>query len=111
MSSLIKDSKKRSPFWYCCYTAANGKRLKRSTKQTDREKAKEVCRLYVNAEKDIGGGRATEKKIRRVINDVLFRLGEKRLNDPSIKDQLDGWVASKRGSVSDTTLAAYEQTR
>src|SRR5260221_1642132 len=111
MSSLIKDSKNRSPFWYCCYTSPDGRRIKKSTKQRDREKAKEVCRAFVDAERDIASKSVTEKQLRKVINDTLVRLGERKLNDPSIKEQLDTWIESKRGAVADSTIIAYEQAR
>src|SRR5215469_492044 len=32
MPSLRQDSRGRSPFWICCYTAATGQRLQKSTK-------------------------------------------------------------------------------
>ena len=41
MPSLWKRDK--SPYWVCCYTSADGQRLKKSTKQTDRKRAWEVC--------------------------------------------------------------------
>jgi hypothetical protein len=50
MACLIKDKTGRSPFWYCSYTASDGRRLKKSTKQADKKKAWEVCLTYVNAE-------------------------------------------------------------
>lgn len=32
MASLSKDSDGRSPYWYCCYTTADGRQLKKSSK-------------------------------------------------------------------------------
>ncbi len=109
--NLIKDKTGRSPFWYCSYTASDGRRLKKSTKQADKKKAWEVCLTYVNAESAIAGGSATEQQLRRVINDTLVRLGERKLSDPTIKEQLDTWIQSKRGAVAASTIVAYEQTR
>jgi integrase len=110
MPCLIKDKSGRSPFWYCAYTAPDGRRLKKSTKQTDRTKAMKVCLTFVDAEGAIAKS-ATEQQLRKVINDALVRLGEHKLPDPTIKEQLDTWVESKRGAVAESTIAAYEQTR
>jgi hypothetical protein len=49
--------------------------------------------------------------VRRTINDLLKRLGQNKLPDPSIHEQLDNWIASKKGSVSEATMIAYEQSR
>ena len=44
MPSLWKRD--NSPYWVCCYTSADGQRLKKSTKQTDRKRAgKSASRL------------------------------------------------------------------
>jgi integrase len=111
MPCLIKDKTGRSPYWYCSYTAPDGRRLKKSTKQRDKAKAWEVCLTYSNAESAIATGSATEQQLRKVINDTLVRLGERKLTDPSIREQLDSWIGSKSGSVSEATLVAYEQAQ
>ena len=111
MPCLVKDSRDRSPFWICSYTAPDGRRLKKSTKQTDKAKAWEVCLTYVSAEGAIATKSVTETQLRKVINDALVRLGERKLGDPTIKEQLDNWIGSKKGSVSDATLKAYQTAR
>jgi hypothetical protein len=78
MPCLVKDSRGRSPFWTCSYTAPDGRRLKKSTKQTDKAKAWEVCLTYVNAEGAIATNSATEAQLRKVINDdnvIVKRTG------------------------------------
>src|SRR5260221_10801216 len=120
MPCLIKDKKERSPFWYCCYdvveTDKEGikqtRRLKKSTKQTDKAKAWDVCLTFVNAESAIASdSKPTEQQLRKVINSALERIGERKLNDPSVRGQLNTWIENKRGSVGEATLPAYEQAR
>lgn len=60
MSSLVKDSKNRPPYWVCCYTAPNGRRLKKSTKQTDKSKAWQVCLRFIEAENAVATNSAAE---------------------------------------------------
>jgi integrase len=111
MPCLVKDSRGRSPFWVCCYTTADGRRLKKSTKQTDRTKAMKVCHAFIEADNAIQTKSATAQQLRKVINDTLLRIGENVLHDPTIKEQLEAWIGSKRGSVSQATLLAYEHAR
>jgi integrase len=111
MPCLVKDKTGRSPFWYCAYTAPDGRRLKKSTKQTDKAKAWEVCLTEIAVESAIHTGSATEKQLRKMINSALERIGERKLTDPSVRDQLNTWIENKRGSVSEATLVAYEQAR
>lgn len=111
MPCLIKDRTGRSPYWYCAYTAPDGHRLKKSTRQTDRKAAWEVCLAMVNAEGLVATKSATEAQLRKVINSALERIGERKLNDLSIQQALDDWIASKRGSVSEASISAYKYAR
>jgi hypothetical protein len=47
---VIKDSRNRSPFWYACFTTADGRRLKKSTKETSQSKAKLIAEALQRAE-------------------------------------------------------------
>ena len=111
MACLVKDSKGRSKYWYCCYTTPDGKRLKKSTKQSDKEKAMVVCLAMAGVEEDIAKISPTEQQLRKVINDALVRAGERKLSEPTIKEQLNTWVESKKGAVSESTTLAYEHAR
>src|SRR5580700_9055679 len=111
MPSLIKDKRGRSPFWYACFTTKSGKRLKKSTGRTDKAEAWDVLNTYVRAEGEIASGSATEATLRKTINDLLTRLGERKLSDPTIREQLDTWIESKKGAVGAATMLAYKQAR
>jgi integrase len=111
MACLVKDRTGRTKFWYCAFTTADGRRLKKSTKQTDRTKAWEVCVAMVNAEGAIASGSATERQLRKVINQALETVGERRLPDPTIEELLDNWIAEKAGAVNAATLQSYRSAR
>lgn len=111
MACLIKDKKGRSPYWYACFTTRDGRRLKISTKRTDKGEAWDVLNTYVRAEGQIAAQSATESQLRKTINELLVKLGENKLSDPTIRDQLDNWIALKRGSVSEASLLGYTQAR
>jgi hypothetical protein len=111
MPFLTKDSRGRSPYWIAVFTTKDGRRLKKSTKRTDKAEAWDVLNTYVRAEGEIASHSATEAQLRKTINDLLVRVGENKLRDPSIGEQLNNWIASKKGSVSEASLLGYEQAR
>jgi hypothetical protein len=66
MGTLVKDARGRSPYWYCACTTADGRRLKKSTKETDRRKAKIICEAFEVAEESAKHGTATVRTIGRL---------------------------------------------
>src|SRR6516165_9425135 len=94
----------RSPYWYASFTRKDGRRLKISTKRTDKAEAWDILNAYVRAEGQIATQSATEAQLRKTINELLVKLGENKLSDPTVQEQLDAWIASKKGAVSDGTL-------
>jgi integrase len=111
VACLVKLQNGRSPFWFCCYTTSDGQRLKKSTKQTDRAKAWDVCVAMATAEGAIAAGSATEAQLRKVIDNALERIGERKLNEPTVKQQLDAWIEEKESAVSEATIVAYKHAR
>jgi integrase len=107
MACLVKDPKKRSPYWICAYTAPDGRRLKKSTKHTDKEKAWQVCLSFVEAEATIGTKNATEQQLRRVIDSALRRVGESTMADATVSQVLDTWITNKRGALAPSSLRLY----
>src|SRR5271166_1245610 len=109
MACLVKDCKKRSPYWICAYTAPDGRRLKKSTKQTDKEKAWQVCLSFVEAETTIATKSATAQQLRRVIDSALRRVGEATIADGTVRETLDDWINNKSGALAAATLKEYKQ--
>jgi integrase len=61
MGTLVKDARGRSQYWYYCYRDANGRRLKKSTKESDRRKARIIGEGFEEAEDLAKRGNATEE--------------------------------------------------
>jgi hypothetical protein len=64
MASIHKDPRGKSPYWYVAYTLADGKRVFRSTRQTDRKKAAEVARTLERATQAARQSELTETRVR-----------------------------------------------
>ena len=74
MAIVVKDSRKRSPFWYACFTTADGRRLKKSTKETNLAKAKIIAETLQRAEDMAAERTLTAVRTRDLLNDVLQRV-------------------------------------
>jgi integrase len=109
MASLTKDSRGWSVYWICCYTAADGRQLKRSTKQTDKSKAWEVCLTYERAETMARNRLITEAQLRKVLSDTLARVTGEAIHAPSIREWLDEWLAARKGTAAEATIRKYRQ--
>ena len=110
MASLVKDSRNRSPYWICCYTNEDGQRLKKSTKQTDRTKALEICLALERAESLASRGTLTEIRARELIGEVLERTSGETLPFYTAESWLRDWLRGKEVSKSKNTHVKYSHT-
>ena len=110
MATLVKDSRGRSRYYVCCYTAADGRRLKKSTKQTDRAKALEVCLALERAEGMAARGTLTETRARELIGEVLERTSGDTLPFYTAEGWLRDWLRGKEISKSEGTHVKYAHT-
>ena len=101
MASLWKRPK--SPFWVCCYTNADGQRLKKSTKQEDRASAWAVCLSYEQAERFAKQGTLTEQSAKKILSDILERTTGEPLHNHVAGDWLDEWLAGKIAAKAEDT--------
>ncbi len=110
MPTLTKDSRERSPYWICCYRAADGRRLKKSTKERDRSKALEVCLALERAEGMAARGTLTETRARELIGEVLERTSGDTLPFYTVESWLGDWLRGKQISKSKNTHIKYSHT-
>src|SRR6266480_7631964 len=107
MPSLWKREK--SPYWVCCYTIASGQRLKKSTKQTDRKRAWEVCLAIERAENHAKNGTLTERAAKKIIGEILERTTGEPLHNYKVRDWLVHWLEMKEQVRASKTTARYRQ--
>src|SRR5437016_172353 len=107
MASLWKREK--SPYWVCCYTSANGQRLKKSTKQRDRNKAWEVCLAIERAEHHAKNGTLTEQAAKKIIGEIRERTTGEPLHSYRVRDWLAHWLDMKEQVRAGKTMDRYRQ--
>jgi integrase len=109
MATVVKDARKRSPYWYACYTDATGRRLKKSTGQTIKAKAVEICRALQRAEMLGREQVLTEIKTRELLSEVLKNVTGEGLRMFTVRKWLEHYVGQKKKSRSGKTAARHEQ--
>jgi integrase len=110
MASIHKDPRGKSPFWYCAYTLPDGRRVFRSTKQRDRQKALAMCLKLGEAAQAARAGELTELAARKNLDDILESVGVRPIRSETVRSFLTTWVASKKLSTTPGTHALYRRT-
>ena len=116
MASITKDAHQppKSPFWIACFNGVGSdgrvRRLKRSTKTTDRKLAQRLADEWEQLEKLAGKGRLTESHCRKVIAQMYERTVGEPLHFRTAREHLNEWVESKRNETEQRTYWKYRQT-
>lgn len=107
MSSLFR--RPNSPFWFAAYRAADGRRIKKSTKQITKPQAAVVLAQLIEAERLARQKSMTEAHARRLIGEIVERTSGTSIQFHTCRAWLDEWCASKRGATSEKTVMKYKQ--
>jgi hypothetical protein len=75
MASIVKDSRGRSPYWIACFADSTGRRLKKSTKQTNKKDALEFALAAEHGESLARKGAFTEARLREILEQTLALAG------------------------------------
>jgi len=79
MASITKDTHQppKSPYWIACFTSPDGRRLKKSTKTTEKKLAQKLADEWEQLAKAGRARRLTETQCRKVIAEMYERtVGE-----------------------------------
>jgi integrase len=101
--------RKKSPFWVCCYRTADGRWLKKTTKQTDRTKAWKFCVQIQKAADDGRAGTLTESAAREIIDEILEQTTGKPPAQWTARKWFAHWLEIKARVSSDKTMSKYRQ--
>src|SRR6516164_3309550 len=109
MASVHRDPRFPKGVFYCYYTAADGRRLTRSTGKRNKAQAQIICQALQQAEDEAAGGDLTKNRLKELFDETLKRLGQSPIERISIKDWLEEWLASKE-AISERTRENYART-
>jgi hypothetical protein len=108
MANVVK--RPGSPYWFACFTAADGRRLKKSTKQTDRRKGLEVTLAWDRAARDGRRGTLTEAQARKVVSEIVEHASGEPLLFYTAEAWLRDWLQGKGLAKSANTHVKYKRT-
>ncbi len=101
MPSLRK--RKGTKYWFACFTDADGRRVQRSTKTTDRKLAAKLAAQFEN----VATKRATEAQTRRVLSDLHEQIHGSPLQMFTVQAYADQWLGRKKDECEAVTYSAY----
>lgn len=107
MSSLHRDPRGKSPYFYCSYTDERGKRHFKSTKQTDRKQARIICDGWQRAVDLARRGTLTQVQVLKVVNEIFEQTNQEPLKTPDTESFLRDWAASKKLTAAPSTARRY----
>lgn len=99
----------RSPYWSAGYTAPDGRRVQRSTKQSSRKKAQLVANEWEKAARLASEKRLGEAQARRVISDIYAAVSNEPLRSAVARDFLTQWAEKRKVDTAVRTYQAYKQ--
>ena len=90
-------------FWFACVTLPNGRRVQRSTKETDRKRAQQLADKW----ESLTRGRVTARQTQKVIAELYRDITGQRLDFPTVREYFDSWVARKKPETAPSTYVFY----
>jgi integrase len=107
MASLWKHPK--SKYWVGCFTAADGRQLKRSTRETDKRKAQVIADAWDRAESLGSMGLLTSREqLRIVLEQTLERLTGEKVQTITVHGWFIRWLEAERGAVAEASFCKYK---
>jgi integrase len=101
MASLRR--KLGSRYWFACFDLADGTRVQRSTKETDRRKAQRHADTFEQAAR----GRITAQQAQRVISEIFQRATGTPLPSTTVRSYFRSWLNRKKPETARSTHVFY----
>ncbi|HET9373919.1 MAG TPA: tyrosine-type recombinase/integrase [Chthoniobacterales bacterium] len=98
-----------SKFWFACFTAPDGRRLQRSTRETDKKRALKIAHQYEGASEIGRQGLLTERHARKVIGEIFLISNRQVLAQETIGAYLSRWLGSKKNRLGHKSFVRYSQ--
>ena len=106
-----KDTK-RYPFWYACYTDANGRQVKKTTGLTSKSSAMRMAQKLEDAVRLARERLLTENRAREIISEIVASVhGGDGLRSYTTRNWFEHFCAIKTKSSAAKTAVKYEQSK
>lgn len=92
-----------SRYWSACFTNADGRQLKRSTKETNRTTALRIAEKFENAYRQ----KLTEAQARKVVSDIYESIHGEALYHATTRNFMAGWLVAKKAETSSGSYKRY----
>jgi integrase len=96
-----------SQYWIACFTDSTGRRVQRSTKETDRKRAQKIADRFGEAAHTARLGFLAERQARKVIGDIYRISNREELPSDSVRGFFERWIETKRTEAREKTHARY----
>jgi integrase len=105
MPSIFK--RPDSPYYVCSFVAADGRRLKKSTKTTDRRKALGFCLLLEKTAMKARRNELTAAQGRKLIAEMVTISSGEQMATHTIREWFEEWLSNKKASAGERATARY----
>jgi len=108
MASIWRHPK--SNYWTACYTSKEGKRIKRSTKQTSRARALAVAWEWERFERRGRQECLSTLQIQKLLNDLFEQTRSDIPLTPAVERSMEAWLASAGAKNAEPGATRFGQT-
>lgn len=95
MACVWKHDSLKSPYWIARYTDAGGRRVNRSTKETNRKAAQKIADAWESAAISARKHELTRAAATKVLDELMQQAGLGTFQEESISSFLRGWHKSR----------------
>lgn len=98
MASVVR--KRKSQFWYACFSLPDGRRRQSSTRTTDKKKAQQIAW----AAEEAARSKATEDQARAIISRVVEEIHGHPVSNETCGEYFDRWLVRRSRELAGTTI-------
>jgi len=106
MASLRKF--KKSKFYYACWTDQKGKQVQKSTKTTDKRRAKEIADAIEKTERKLREEGQSVSMVTDQFDSLLKTMGAQSRLKTTTSDWFEEWMTNKQKAINLRSKKAYE---
>jgi integrase len=99
----------RSPYWFASFRDSDGRRVRRSTKATDKTLAEEIAQKWAQLAQAGRAGRLTESQCRNVIAEMYERAIGQPLHFRTTRTYLAEWLENSKTDTTASTYGRYQR--